>query len=54
MTDLDRMAHELADAITILGIDVVPGMLFRGRPKGTFKEPFKPRSSFQLIGSSPR
>ena len=42
VADLDRAARELADAITILGIDVVLGLLFRGEPKGTFREPFKP------------
>lgn len=36
--DLDRAAHELADALTILGIDVVLGLLFRGRPKGAFHD----------------
>lgn len=33
--DLDRAAHELADAVTVLGVDVALGLLFRGRPKGT-------------------
>lgn len=36
--DLDRAAHELADAVTILGIDVALGLLFRGRPKKTFSD----------------
>ncbi|KAA3511794.1 hypothetical protein G6L63_12140 [Agrobacterium vitis] len=35
--DLDKAAKDLADAITILGVDVVLGLLLKGKPKGTFK-----------------
>ena len=35
--DLDRAAKDLADAITILGVDVVLGLLLKGKPTGTFK-----------------
>lgn len=45
-SDLDKAAQELAEAITILGFDVVLGLLFRGRPRSTFKEPYKPDVSF--------
>lgn len=41
--DLDRAAHALADAITIIGIDVVLTLLFKNRPKTTFHEPFQPQ-----------
>ena len=39
--DLDRAAHDLAEAVTVPGIDVALGLLFRGRPKGTFSHSFK-------------
>lgn len=39
--DLDRAAGDLADAITILGVDVALGLLFRGRPKGIFSHSYK-------------
>jgi hypothetical protein len=44
--DLDRAARDLANAITILAIDVVLGLLLRGKPKTTFREPFRPEVSF--------
>jgi len=34
--DLERAAKDLAEAVGILGIDVALGLLFKGRPKGTF------------------
>jgi hypothetical protein len=40
--DLDRAARDLADAINILGIDVVLGLLLKGKPNDTFKQPWKP------------
>lgn len=40
--DLDRAARDLSDAINILGIDVVLGLLFKGRPSDTFKQPWRP------------
>ena len=39
--DLDRAARDLADAVTILGVDVALGLLFRGRPRGTFAHSYK-------------
>lgn len=40
-SDLDRAAHDLAEGVTILGVDVALGLLFRGRPKGTFSHSYK-------------
>lgn len=39
--DLDRAARDLADAVAILGVDVALGLLFKGRPKGTFAHSYK-------------
>ena len=44
--DLDRAAGDLAEAITTLGFNVVLGLLFKGRPRSTFKEPFAPQVRF--------
>lgn len=44
--DLDRAAHDLADAVATLGIDVVLGLLLRGKPNTTFREAFRPEMSF--------
>jgi hypothetical protein len=40
--DLDRAARALADAVTVLSIDVVLSLLLKGKPKGTFKTPYQP------------
>lgn len=44
--DLDGAAQDLAAAITTLGVDVVLGLLLRGKPETTFKEPYKPEVAF--------
>lgn len=41
--DLDAAAHDLADAITLLGVDTVLALLLRKKPGDTFKTPFKGR-----------
>lgn len=38
--DLDQAARDLAEAVTVLGVDVALGLLFRGRPKGTFSHSY--------------
>lgn len=40
--DLDAAARDLSAAMAIIGVDAVLAMLFRGRPKGTFKTIYKP------------
>ena len=55
--DLDHAARDLADAITIVGVDVALAMLFRGRPKGTFRTVHKPNAlpAFkQFMAAMPR
>ena len=42
--DLDAAAHDLADAITLLGVDTVLALLLRKKPGDTFKTPFKGRA----------
>lgn len=39
--DLDKAAADLAEAVAILGINLVLSLLFKGRPRGTFVESFK-------------
>ena len=39
--DLERAAKDLAEAVGILGVDVALGLLFKGRPKGTFGNSYK-------------
>jgi len=41
-SDLDQAARDLSDAIGILGVDVALGLLFRAKPEGTFKHPYRP------------
>ena len=53
-TDLDKAARDLADAITTLGFDVALGLLFRGKPETTFKEPYRPDIAFPAYGQFAR
>lgn len=49
--DLNRAAQDLADAISILGVDVALGLLFKGRPKGTFKTLHGSMPSYKVFKS---
>ncbi len=49
--DLDRAARDLADAVSILGVDVALGLLFKGRPKGTFKTLHGSMPSYKVFRS---
>lgn len=40
--DIDKAAHDFAEAVSILGVDVVLGLLMKGKPEGTFKTIYKP------------
>ncbi|BCH58787.1 hypothetical protein RvVAR0630_14110 [Agrobacterium vitis] len=52
--DLDKAAKDLADAVTILGVDVVLGLLLKGKPKGTFKTTFLEGSKVPSYGEYAR
>lgn len=39
--DLDAAAHDLADAITLIGVTAVFSILLKSKPKDTFKTPYR-------------
>lgn len=39
--DLERAAKDLVEAVSILGVEVALGLLFKGKPRGTFANSYK-------------
>ena len=56
--DMNAAAQDFADAISILGVDVVLGLLLKGKPKGTFSTVHKPHQPIpgygEFVGAMPR
>ncbi|EEN6818295.1 hypothetical protein G5C90_004284, partial [Salmonella enterica] len=42
--DLDEAAHNLADAITLIGVNAVLALLLKNKPKDTFNTPYRGRT----------